>query len=591
MQIQIPKNQIPKEVNYGEKFGDFWGCFNIDLTSNIGNIRISPRLRKTTSSDDNALMVNPIAFVRNLADTITLDQTEKYFAVCNQKIFKHEVTNLHSSAFVADALSNSPTTTLSKLYSDACNFNDNLIVTTLTTAMRLISNSWLTIDGITMTTGIPHPVCAGFTKELLIGNNYKVISVQSDFHTIDTERLILSQEFEVNWIRSSNSAYWIGCRHKYGGEGTVFMWDGYSEYVTGDYGVGAETTLSCVIKDEIPYVVNSKGILMAFNGGGFVEIDRFPIANDKIYRLNDAIVGTYSHSMNIHRNGMAIIDGNIHILLSGKVQKNASPTDYTYLENQPSGIWEYTKDTGLYHKYSICYTDSSGGGYEYGILNLTQAGALIPINKTWGGFLAGAQIYTTAGATEKGVINVSSPGDSMKKMGYFITPKLYGNQIEEMWQKIYVLYKTLSASDDFICVKYRTSVDYVANPDDSGTWVTTSSFTTADTGVASTDEIEIVEGKGAGLSSSITNLTSSSTVMIFLDKTITGATGTFTYRYANWKKLDTITSETVTQNKEIALGVNSNWIQFKILMYSSAGGNSPEIEKLFINSKSQISGG
>ena len=605
MKVSIPQKSIPKQINKGDIFGDIWASWNLDLESNVGKIRVSPKLVPLGSSTSLATMVKPIAFVRNLSDTLAVDS---YFAVCNQRIIK---TPLATITWVADTNTSgtSPTTTLSSLYSDGVDFNGSLIVSTLTDLAKLTSGTWdsswwdTTLAQDALTTGIPHPLCVGFTKELLIGNGNNVCSITLNTSTglvsptVNSTRLILSSEYEVNWIRSSNSAYWIGCRHKFGGEGKVFMWDGGSDYVNGDYKIGHSITFAGVIKDEICYTVNGNGILLAFSGGGFTEVARFPIANNKSDVLDDALT---TYPINIHRNGMSVVENSIHILLNATIESTASTS--TLLENMLSGIWVYTSDNGLYHKYGISKGESNV--LEFGSPLIVQAGAIFPTGDKRK-FLVGAQLYVADSGTELGEI-IGVNYDNSKKMGYLITPKIYTNDIEEMWKKVYLLYSNLKQTGDFIQLKYRTSVEnipsaYQINQTGSlvGTWTTTTTFTTTlsyFSGVSVGDEIEILSGEGAGLSANITDISETGgTYTVTIDYTLTGASGNFMFRTSNWIKIDSIT-DLVTKNKEFGVGTNANWIQFKIIMYGLGSqtletSNSPELEKLISISDTHLKGG
>jgi hypothetical protein len=609
--ITIPQKTIPKQVNRGDQFGDFWGTWNTDLVSNMGKVRVSARPLVHTASTDNALLSNPVAFVRSLSDTLSGSAMDSYFAVCNQKILKMTVASLTATMFQSDSLSSSPTTALSSLYSDAVDFNGNLVVSLKTTLARLVAGTWTadwygSLTGSpTLTDSTPHPLCVGFTKELLIGNGNIIASILGTTPT--PARITLSSEYEVQWIRSSSSAYWIGCRNKQGGEGRVFMWDGKSPYVVGEYKIGSDITFSGVIKNEIPYTVNGNGVLLAFNGGGFSEVDRFPIANERQKnKLDDGFNTTGRYPVNIHRNGIAIIDGEIHILLSAGLNN----TNYTLLENMLSGIWCYTKETGLHHRYSIVKTSSSGGAFDYGSPKLFFAGALYPLNA--GGnnlpgspslierersFFAGARLYSNADTTELSVINYLSL-DAKPKMGYFITPKMHGEDAQEMWQKAWLTFDTLKNSGDFITLKYRTSRNFRFTFDQPGTWASTTTFTTTATefsGVAVGDEIEVLSGEGSGMSANITAISGSGTYTVTIDTTLTGASGTFQFRVANWTKIDTVT-DLISAYKDFSIGQPANWVQFKCLMYGTGGttealANSPEIEKLIVNSTPQIKAG
>lgn len=591
MKVTIPKNQIPKQVNIGEGYGDLISSWNLDLTSNPGKTRVSPRLLVNTSSDNTSTMVYPVAFVRNTSNTMAIDT---YFAVCQQAIFTNSNSNLiGGGTFTTDPLASSPTTALSNLYSDAVTFDGDLVVSLKTTAARLTAGVWsaswyTTLSGSpTLTNGVAHPLCVGFNNLLLIGNGNYIATVTTG-GTVSTTRIILPTEYEVIWIRSSNTTYWIGTRHKFGGIGKVFGWDGKSENFTQDYKVGSDIVFAGVIKDEIPYIVNGNGQLLGFNGGGFSEIARFPIADDKINQLDE---GLTTYPINVNRNGMALINNNIHIFLNAGI----NTTKYTFIENMLSGIWEYTPETGLYHKYGISKNNDSNIN-DFGSPKLIQAGALMALNSIQK-LLAGAQLYKADGSTtttEIGVINYVG-GDAKAKMAYYVTPKIYTQEADEMWQKVFLIYEKLKNTGDFITMKYRTSKNFRSSFDQAATWASTTTFTTTATefsGVSVGDEVEILSGEGSGLSANITAISGSGTYTVTIDTTVTGASGTFQFRINNWTKISSITDLVMTY-QDFSVGIPSNWIQYKVIMYGTGSAtaenaNSPEIEKLISLSTPQV---
>lgn len=600
MIIQIPQ---PKgtfvQINQGEQSGNLFASWNLDLKSNPPKMRVSPTLAVDTSSTDDATLVAPIAFVRNMANSGSVDT---YFTVCDQAVFKLKVSDLGSTPFVKDA--SGPTTELSRLYSDAVNFNGSLIVSLKTDLAKLTAGTWTSswwISGLAQSpfaANTPHPLCVGFTKELLIGNGNLVASVDIT-NTVNSARLTLDTAYEVMWIRSGSFAYWIGARHKYGGEAKVFKWDGASQYVVAEYGVASDITFAGVIKDEIPYTVNGRGQLLEFNGGGFQEIARFPITDNKNSVFKD---GLTTYPININRNGMDLIDNNIHILLNAAIDDGNGTAFTPLLENMLSGVWQYTRENGLHHRYSISKVDRPD--VDYGSPILVQAGALFSLNNT-SKFFAGAELYVADGSTTSTKISVinTAPFDFFGKMGYFITPQFHVQDVEEIWQKAFLTFSKLINSGDFIKLSYRTSVNIIPTSKQLrdvaglvGTWTASPSFTTNlsyFSTVVAGDEVEILSGEGSGLSShigTITNLAGTYTVTI--ENPVAGASGTINFRVAKWTKIDTVT-DLVRAYKEFSVGNNSDWIQFKVVMYgtgnaNSDSANSPEIEKLILLTKPQI---
>lgn len=577
---KIPQNIIPEQLNLNDTLGDLWATWNIDLTSDLGQIKVSPRTNTKITSATSGFGT-PVAFARNVSSSISVDTM---FCVCPQAIFAAPVSSM---IFAKDAFASSPTTELSNLYSDATIFNGYLVVSLLTNVARLVSGTW-TVDWLTTTigaaaldTGVPHPLCVSFNNLLLIGNDNEVVSVDIT-GTYNNTAIILPLDYKVNWIESSDNTVWIGARNRYGGMGKVFSWDGYSDNYNSDYKVGSDNTYSCVIKDEVPYTLNSLGQLLAFSGSGFPEIARLPVYNDNIRKFTPGAIDYFT----MNRNGMSLVNGKINMLVNSGIDGNV----YELLENQVSGIWEYTPETGLYHKNSIVFSDSASIP-TFGSPMINQAGALYGIDKEDGGYLAGASLYSDDGDTGISVMNRLG-SDTDNKMGYFITPKIYTDTVDEEWQKIYLGFEKMLNSGDSITIKYRTSVGYIDSSGFTqvGTWASATTFTTTATefsAVSEGDELEVISGEGAGLSTTITDISEvGGTYTCTIDFTLTNASGEFRFRTSNWTKIEAI-SDLVQTWKDLAVGTNSNWIQFKVLLYGK--GKSPIINKLIIQSKPQIS--
>src|SRR5687768_4205866 len=94
--IEFPQDEIPQQPNIGDRYGDIWSSWNLDLASNVGKFRVSPKPAIYTSSDNDPLFVKPFAFVRNMAST---PGTQTFFALCDQKVF---LTTLGGTVFTKD---------------------------------------------------------------------------------------------------------------------------------------------------------------------------------------------------------------------------------------------------------------------------------------------------------------------------------------------------------------------------------------------------------------------------------------------------------------------------------------------------------
>jgi hypothetical protein len=467
-------------------------------------------------------------------------------------------------------------------------WNGGLLVTVtgaLTTGIsRLASGTWTpnwytVVTGGSLTSGVPHPLCVGQTL-LLIGNGTNVVTITTA-DAFDTSAVVLPTGFIIEWIKKGGTGYWIGTKNTRQGEAQVFFWDGYSENYNAGYSVGSESCFSGVVdKNGNIYVVNGYGELLRFNGSGFEVIAQFPVANLKTHYFR-GYLGTYidEDGLNpIHRNGMAIIDNKVHILLNATIDGDSTKL----LENQLSGIWCYTNENGLFHRFSL--TQNYGTAkYDLGYPIISEAGAITPRPKRLGSFYAGYTTFTSGltglGTSRIGIVDTT---ETSKKLGYFITPEIYAQEIDEMWNNITLIHKELKNPEDYIKVKYR----FVKGFDDlqtitTGTWTSSNTFTATIGDLEEGDEIEILTNRGAGMNTKVTDITG--TTVTIADHASAGA-GTFTFRSETWTDVDTI-QDLVSRFNKFSIDKNNTQIQFKVLSFGK--GDSPELEKLILNSSIQ----
>jgi hypothetical protein len=170
-----------------------------------------------------------------------------------------------------------------------------------------------------------------------------------------------------------------------------------------------------------------------------------------------------------------------------------------------------------------------------------------------------------------------------RNVGYFVTPKLYGAGITEAIQKLYMFIRGMNNDLNKIVIKYRTTeraglpTPAVVVSAGVATWVDTTSFTILTTGkdVKSAqvgDEVEIVQGAGAGYSAHISAINdATSTYTYTLDEAIPNisANDVSDVFIDNWTKLGEITKDSNTIDQGFhgqEIGGASAWVQFKIEM-------------------------
>ena len=573
--ILIPSQEKKfSQNNQSNVLGNIWSSFNLDLSSNLGRLKISPRvIISTQQSEVSTISTAPCAFKRFGTN---------FYTIAGVRI--HTAPN--SSAITANwsADTNTPTNCDVTL-SDLELFNSSIYATTATTLNKGAA-VW-TANGTSLNTATTHMMTVYGDRLYITDLGYKIYSMNTSdviaTSGANTFSFTNTTSSTLTFIRAASDRIWFGTVSATNSKGYVYDWDGISTTANKVYRMQAQGALACVIKDDIPWIMDSNGRLLVWNGATFVEKARLPLFHSQFLKNASA---TLVNNRFIHPNGMSIIDGRINILINNVIDDSGA----TINENLPSGIWEYDESIGLYHKQSFSLQDDDtavGTITDYSQNRLSTVGALADMKNndaagTNGTFFVGATIYTNASSTQAAVF-LDDTNDTIQKSGYFVTTWIDSQNVQDIWQKLLVTYKEQLNSTDKIILKYRTTE---ADPTYiSITWVDTDTFTTA-TDVTGKEgyEVEIIQGTGSGKTAHITSITGTYTVN--LDDTFTGVTtGTAKARLQAWTKLGEITTQT-QEWSQFPIGTKSPRIQLKCCIIST-GKN--EIHRLaLINSPHQL---
>ena len=422
--IQIP--QVDKKFtikNTGTALGNIVGSFNLDLYTNMGKVRVSPRSLLNTLAPDGI----PVAF-RFLQD--------RWYSIAGTKIFKSTNATLNPADYlIADAVAGTPTTDSG--ISDMEVFNSLLYVTATGTEIYKHDpsggGSWSHFAGPSSTS--PKLLCAFSNRLYMTYGSNKIISWDSadTVATIGSPNTItvgIPGSTVITWMKSTQNRIFIGTYETLPGRSNVYVWDGVqSTNFDSIIKIMALSTLSCTVMNDIPYVMDCNGYLLKYNGAYFVEIGRLPLPAGRL--LSGA--ASLTNDRAIHPNGMTIVRGKINILVN-----TSMPVVQEYC---PSGVWEFDEDIGLYHKTSVSYAGSqistNNSILDYSQWNLAGVGAIVDANTNNtdtsparnGNILYGVKYYTDATTTGYAIMT----NDFIQicdKIGYFITPEMYSENIE-----------------------------------------------------------------------------------------------------------------------------------------------------------------
>lgn len=564
--IRIP-NKIETfiQTNNSDTQGELYATRNCNFTDNKGSLRVSERLLLNVSGQEVALFSYPVGFryFNNLFYTIAGSTATGGYPSSSTSI---------DTAFANVSDVDYPTL-IDSLTSDIEIGFGELYVSVASEAKvyyrTTSSSTWGNFSA--GAAGSSMMLCYfPFKDRMYVSKNGNIIQSWGDSsHTVvsptNTYACTLPSGSTITWIRAASDRLWIGTVNTTGGKAFIYEWNGTDTTFTRSYRLKSSGALSCVIKDDIPYVVDSNGELLVWNGGTFKSLTGF-------YRKNNKQLFNPFNKTNqrfIHPNGMSVIKGKINMLVDLTNYDDTSHNG-TQEDCNPSGIWEYDEfNNTLRHKYSFGLTKSGNTITDYGQVRIFGAGALSeiitaqsPITNN-GTFLAGCTYYLTATTTTYGIF-YDDTNDTFKKSGSFITTKGSSSAVTDMWSKAWVIHEKFLSVDDKMIVKYRTAEDQFTEI--TGTWISTTTFSTPlNSSFAVGDEVDVIQGVGSGLCSHITRIEDQAgTYIITVDETYTGATGTFKARVSKWIKAGTI--QDADSFDEVPIGVPSSWLQIKVFM-------------------------
>lgn len=578
------------QLNRGDdiRSGSIWSSMGLDFQSNLGTLRLSPRLRIAAQTSDDAQLGLPVAFIA----------TEGWsWAVCGTVVFYTQGIGINTG-WIQDASVATPTNCDGS--SDFEVFNERLWLTSADKIFSKTSNAgdWTERDNFTSEN------CHALRYFGNVpGGRLYYVATQQEVWSIDTADAIADDpgvddycielpETDISCMDATTDSIWIGTdtvvptdANK---DALIFQWDGISNQATETFSVkGAAKIMAMCIMNNVPFVMDDNGILSKFTGYSFEEVGRLPFTTIKPAR--DYMC----------KNGMTVTQNNtILVNIDSKNGDNAG----TIYENIPSGVWEWSEEFGFVHKYSFTYNTNAAPSTitDYGQNRINDAGALYNCahvdqgdSGANGQLLVGATFYTSATVTTSGIF-FDDVNNTVQKKGYGVTTWFDAEEIQDKYSHAWTVYRRLLASTDSVVVKFR--VNEVAPVYATITWVNTTSFTTTTDVTAyapvapdtTGGEVEIIRGTGGASCVHITNVVNNAgTYTVTIDEAVTGVTtGTATARFQKWIKLNPKNpQDQINSYSRMGIGASGTRIQFKACMTFTGDG---EFYKLAVVSNPDI---
>lgn len=563
----------------GNYYGDIYRTFNVDLDNSPGHITLSRRfVRIADTSDSNTLTLQVVnAFIRTDAD-----QTDRYWGLSGSgaliKTQSGSPLDLTSVGWVSDPIASSPTDARDMTIHENDTNDDsghNRLMVTRDTDIAVLNdtaaatwnvNWWVSTKGQTgLKTGVPHPIeYFPYRRISLVGDGNQVHTIDK-LSAVSYGRLILPNNYQVEHIFVTPFRAWILCSGKFGQNGAIVEWDGYSETYNYIHDVQSSFPLTGVNYNGVPFVINNRGLILEYNGSSFGTMTR---NGQKItlpfYEENG---NSFSGNGSIARRGMTVTDDGL-IYINMQAPPFAS-------KKQLGGIWCLDPIRGqLYLKHALSFSTDFGNQSDY------TPGAVKAVNPTSSlssssYLLAGGNINTNLGTVTNNCIWAIHRvfNSVVLQRGHFITQLIPASKIQDFWDTIWTRISAFKSANDLIIVKAKginSLTNSSKNPLESIiTWTSTTTFTvTASAGddpFAVGDEIEVLSGKNDGLLAHITQISGAQFALqtVTIDEVANNNSGLARCRFDRWKKLGVI-NDSSKYAVALKIGITSTFIQFKL---------------------------
>lgn len=567
------------QENRGTTYGSIYHTKSIDPVKNIGHVLVSPRAYTVVSDSD-------IGSIRSVAPVILPSAQVNSLGTTNIYAFTDDAL-LQSGTFANDTWTLETGTNASTVAalissgSDAVTFNDKVYIVCEggmyskandSTTYTLVSNTYPETPRNNLA------LCQFEDRLYLSSASTKVLSMTTaeSFSATGSYTLDLSDAGvgDIIAMRATSDGIWIGTKSINSNDSAeMILWDGVTENAPSKrIKIPARAIMSIVVKDDVPYIVDSRGIIRGYNQTSFVEVGRLPLNEEMLVNANRVSTNNWRF---MHKNGMAVYRDEILMLVNNKHFDSTVNNP----ENMPSGVYAYHPTFGTYHKYGLSRYTGTGTATDIDQIEVGEVGALAVYDQIQGNtgnrtnqaiIIASASLYTDNENLSYNICIVDKE-DSYDKSAILVTKEIQSQQFVEAWQSIATV---MSGVNDITWqLKYRTEVrDYI--PADIA-WVDETTFTSTDdlsTVLSNFNEgidmeTEFVRGDGAGWVAHVSNISEAGgTYTVTIDQTITGmTTNAAKVRFGYWNKID---SDTV-KYKQIGVNQITPSIQYKLFVKGS----------------------
>lgn len=562
----IPNSQGQiRQFNRGDTQGELWATFNCDLSSNLGKIKTSKKLEKVL---DSALDLG--------------DDFIQAFEIYSNRYYLATDSDVYQCLLTDDPTVTENWTKEARIAGQSDDFSTDM---TVFNSLLLISvdtdmiswdgtvddTDWWTTVPIGGDTGAPlepnYPhmmnVHRGGTETLFVTDRNRVrYANEGAGHSTIT----LQEDLVASCVASGVNATWVGTYSESGSRAYVYEIHvgeqiGGAAVARNAFEVEGRAVLSIEVINNVPYIITETGNLQAFNGAGFSTVASFPFAYTQEVLSGvrpGAVIGS-SNLRPIHPRGMRVHNENLYINLNSTGSETAT-TAGDFPDRTFSGIWEYSKESGLTHRNAFAESSAQNGA-----LTGDRSGPILILDNPETFLLA-------AGEPTDGTNGMYAESDT-SNIGFFITPEYESGTITDTFKSAYCKVKQMTGNEN-ITLKYR----FLKSKNQVGkktrefadiTFAETNVINTSDTldNVEVGDEVTFITGAHAGNMVHITKIDAGTIVTSITIDTDIGTVGdSVRVVFENWKLHPESYTSKQGEVNEFGVGEVSPWIQYKVVL-------------------------
>jgi len=221
-------------------------------------------------------------------------------------------------------------------------FNGDWVVTESNNIHTNDGSTW-TDRSIVLTSGVRHPL-ANFRNRnnLAVGNGNSVKQYNTSYaSTVD---LSLPAGLEVTGLAYNRNLLAVVCASS-PGDGYMFIWDGATTQANYGYPLNSHRAMFVVAYGGTFVTLTGDGEMLYWTGSGLERLAALPCF------YNSALLAEIraSNRSVAHDTSVMVEKGRIYMNLE-LINDSANEEPSTFDPNQPSGVWVFDPEVGLYHR-------------------------------------------------------------------------------------------------------------------------------------------------------------------------------------------------------------------------------------------------